>query len=256
MCVDETQQQRIVDIATLNVRKEESICGERNEERTSRTRPVLDPQGQERSECLCRTRNPSYSATWACDSQGSTSKRILLNPLCASRNRWRYCPITSGVQGAQSPQSRVRTRWLRLQPATWRRWILDETFLSRLGTSYTSAEHKSKAILKTGTTRRPKRRTARLRFQRSRDLPFQNHLDDKQFECPNARDRRCRSPQRHRSLRPSCDDNLAQSDLPKDTSILRTAAQHNRANVGVYASVLRGGKVRRGDSLRVEQAHT
>jgi hypothetical protein len=81
-------------------------------------------------------------------------------------------------------------------------------------------------------------------------------LDDKQFECPNARDRRCRSPQRHRSLRPSCDDNLAQSDLPKDTSILRTAAQHNRANVGVYASVLRGGKVRRGDSLRVEQAHT
>jgi hypothetical protein len=130
VCVNETQQQRIVDIAILNVRKEESICGERNEERTSRTRPVLDPQGQERSDCLCRTRNPSYSAAWACDSQCSTSRRILLNPLCASRNRWRYCPITSGVQGAQSPQSRVRTRWLRLQPATWRRWILDETFLN------------------------------------------------------------------------------------------------------------------------------
>ena len=123
----------IVDIASLDVRKEESMCGERNEERTSRTRSVLDPQGQERSECLCRTRNPSYSAAWACDSQRSTSGRILLNPLCASRNRWRYCPITSGVQGAQSPPSRVKTRWLRLQPATWRRWIVDETFLNRLG---------------------------------------------------------------------------------------------------------------------------
>ena len=45
---------------------------------------------------------------------------------------------------------------------------------------------------------------------------------------------------------------LPQSDLPKDTGILRTAAQHNRANVGVYASVLQGGKVRRGDSVRLE----
>jgi uncharacterized protein len=45
---------------------------------------------------------------------------------------------------------------------------------------------------------------------------------------------------------------LPQADLPKDAGILRTAAQHNRANVGVYASVLQGGKVRRGDSVRVE----
>jgi uncharacterized protein YcbX len=45
---------------------------------------------------------------------------------------------------------------------------------------------------------------------------------------------------------------LPQADLPKDTGILRTAAQHNRANVGVYASVLQGGKVRRGDSVRLE----
>jgi uncharacterized protein YcbX len=42
---------------------------------------------------------------------------------------------------------------------------------------------------------------------------------------------------------------LSQGDLPKDNGILRTAAQHNRANVGVYASVLQGGKVRRGDSI-------
>ena len=48
---------------------------------------------------------------------------------------------------------------------------------------------------------------------------------------------------------------LPQDDLPKDTGILRTAAQHNLANVGVYASVLQGGKVRRGDSVRLEQAH-
>jgi uncharacterized protein len=45
---------------------------------------------------------------------------------------------------------------------------------------------------------------------------------------------------------------LPQADLPQDTGILRTAAQHNRANVGVYASVLQGGNVHRGDSVRAE----
>jgi uncharacterized protein YcbX len=43
---------------------------------------------------------------------------------------------------------------------------------------------------------------------------------------------------------------LAQSDLPKDAGILRTAAKHNRANVGVYASVIAPGVVRRGDTVR------
>ncbi len=45
---------------------------------------------------------------------------------------------------------------------------------------------------------------------------------------------------------------LAQGDLPADPTILRTAAQHNEANVGVYASVVAGGKVRRGDPVRLE----
>jgi len=45
---------------------------------------------------------------------------------------------------------------------------------------------------------------------------------------------------------------LPQYDLPKDPGILRAAAQHNEANVGVYASVVRGGSVRRGDPVRVE----
>ncbi len=45
---------------------------------------------------------------------------------------------------------------------------------------------------------------------------------------------------------------LPQGDLPKDSGILRTAAQHNRANVGVYASVLEGGRIRRGDAVRQE----
>jgi uncharacterized protein len=45
---------------------------------------------------------------------------------------------------------------------------------------------------------------------------------------------------------------LPQGDLPKDPGILRTAAQHNQANVGLYASVLRGGQVRRGDAIRLE----
>jgi uncharacterized protein len=45
---------------------------------------------------------------------------------------------------------------------------------------------------------------------------------------------------------------LAQGDLPKDSGILRTAAQHNQVNVGVYASVLTGGKIHTGDSFRLE----
>ena len=45
---------------------------------------------------------------------------------------------------------------------------------------------------------------------------------------------------------------LAQGDLPKDPGILRTAARHNQVNVGVYASVLQGGKIRRGDSITLE----
>ncbi|MBI4393647.1 MAG: MOSC domain-containing protein [Euryarchaeota archaeon] len=44
---------------------------------------------------------------------------------------------------------------------------------------------------------------------------------------------------------------LPQGDLPRDPSILRAAAQHNAANVGVYASVVRGGTVHRGDEVRV-----
>jgi uncharacterized protein YcbX len=58
---------------------------------------------------------------------------------------------------------------------------------------------------------------------------------------------------------------LAQEDLPTDPEILRTAARHNSlvggegrgpnggyaASVGVYARVLSGGTVRRGDPVRV-----
>jgi uncharacterized protein YcbX len=42
---------------------------------------------------------------------------------------------------------------------------------------------------------------------------------------------------------------LAQGDLPKDAGILRTAAQNNHANVGVYADVVQAGAVRRGDPV-------
>ena len=45
---------------------------------------------------------------------------------------------------------------------------------------------------------------------------------------------------------------LAQGDLPADPGILRTAAQHNKVSVGVYARVERGGSIRRGDTVRVE----
>ena len=54
---------------------------------------------------------------------------------------------------------------------------------------------------------------------------------------------------------------LPQGDLPKDPSILRAAAQHNRLDipgvglypcVGVYAGVASGGTVRRGDPVGVD----
>jgi uncharacterized protein len=44
---------------------------------------------------------------------------------------------------------------------------------------------------------------------------------------------------------------LPQGDLPKDSGILWAAAQHNNAQVGVYAEVIAGGPVRRGDPIRV-----
>ncbi len=40
-----------------------------------------------------------------------------------------------------------------------------------------------------------------------------------------------------------------QGNLPKDVGILRTAAQHNGANVGVYATVIQGGMLHRGDNV-------
>jgi uncharacterized protein len=44
---------------------------------------------------------------------------------------------------------------------------------------------------------------------------------------------------------------LPQGDLPKDSGILRTAARHNAVHVGVYASVLTGGTIHRGDPIAI-----
>jgi uncharacterized protein YcbX len=46
---------------------------------------------------------------------------------------------------------------------------------------------------------------------------------------------------------------LAQGDLPKDAGILKTALKHNQAHVGIYASVLQGGTIRRGDIACLEE---
>jgi hypothetical protein len=45
---------------------------------------------------------------------------------------------------------------------------------------------------------------------------------------------------------------LPQADPPPNPRILRTAVQHNRVSVGMYAAVERGGHIRRGDTVRVE----
>jgi uncharacterized protein YcbX len=47
---------------------------------------------------------------------------------------------------------------------------------------------------------------------------------------------------------------LAQGDLPRDAGILKTALKYNQAHIGIYASVLQGGKIRRGDIARLEDA--
>jgi hypothetical protein len=44
---------------------------------------------------------------------------------------------------------------------------------------------------------------------------------------------------------------LAQGDLPKDNGILRTAVLQNEGNVGVYAKVIQGGMVKRGDRVKM-----
>lgn len=44
---------------------------------------------------------------------------------------------------------------------------------------------------------------------------------------------------------------LAQGDLPKDSGILRTAVQRTQGHVGVYAEVVQGGIIRRGDRVKV-----
>jgi uncharacterized protein YcbX len=45
---------------------------------------------------------------------------------------------------------------------------------------------------------------------------------------------------------------LPQGDLPNDLGILRTVAQYNRVTAGVYATVHKGGTIRRGDQVRFE----
>jgi MOSC domain-containing protein len=45
---------------------------------------------------------------------------------------------------------------------------------------------------------------------------------------------------------------LDQGELPKDSGILRTAVQHNQGHVGVYAAVVQGGTIRRGDRVRLD----
>jgi uncharacterized protein len=44
---------------------------------------------------------------------------------------------------------------------------------------------------------------------------------------------------------------LAQSELPNDVEVLRTAVKHNQGHVGIYASVAQGGIVRRGDAIKI-----
>jgi uncharacterized protein len=46
---------------------------------------------------------------------------------------------------------------------------------------------------------------------------------------------------------------LPQGDPPRDLGILRTVSRYNQVNVGVYAPVLHGGTIHRGDSVELEE---
>lgn len=47
---------------------------------------------------------------------------------------------------------------------------------------------------------------------------------------------------------------LAQGDLPKDTNVLRTIAQQNSGNFGVYAEIVKSGKVKRNDPVVIHES--
>jgi uncharacterized protein YcbX len=49
---------------------------------------------------------------------------------------------------------------------------------------------------------------------------------------------------------------LPQGDLPRDLGILQTIAKYNQVNVGVYASVIRGGTICRGDLVQLGLRHS
>ncbi|NJL23411.1 MAG: MOSC domain-containing protein [Leptolyngbyaceae cyanobacterium SM1_3_5] len=44
---------------------------------------------------------------------------------------------------------------------------------------------------------------------------------------------------------------MPQSELPNDVEILRTIVKHNQGHVGIYASVVQGGNIRRGDPVAI-----
>lgn len=45
---------------------------------------------------------------------------------------------------------------------------------------------------------------------------------------------------------------VSQGDLPRDPDVLKGVVQRNKGNVGVLASVIRGGRIQRGDAVVVE----
>lgn len=44
---------------------------------------------------------------------------------------------------------------------------------------------------------------------------------------------------------------MPQGELPRDVEILHTAVKHNSGHIGIYANVLQGGTIRRGDAVAI-----
>lgn len=42
-----------------------------------------------------------------------------------------------------------------------------------------------------------------------------------------------------------------QGELPRNLEILHTAVKHNGGHIGIYANVLQGGTIRRGDAVAI-----
>jgi hypothetical protein len=112
---------------------------------------------------------------------------------------------------------------------------------------FSGSPHSTRATMSDRTERQVTSESSRRSDRNAKIDADSQHQDQPSREMQHGRHRRHCSPDHHRTLPRGVMITLPQGDLLKDSGILRTAAQHNGVNVGIYASVINGGRNRRGD---------